>query len=187
MSKLADKLQRLLALATLKEGEDRNDGRVNEARTASFLLLKTCQDNGVRISFKLPPEKREPGPAFDPDATHGPGTVNFEDFFTAFFRSQQAAETKRTRDAFKRPGRHVVSEVFVNGQRISVKDINYQAPHHGAGGWGCGVMGPNKGVQCIECKKPIDCAESYLVLTDAGIRRYFHAQCSRIGRAAVGW
>lgn len=63
MSKLGDKLKRLLQLATIREGEEENEGRMNEARTAAFLLLRECQKSGVKISFQIP---REAAPAPPP-------------------------------------------------------------------------------------------------------------------------
>lgn len=63
MSNLADKLRRLLALATLREGEEGDGARENEARNAAALLLRTCQREGVRIQFVLPRRA-------DPELTH---------------------------------------------------------------------------------------------------------------------
>ncbi len=106
MSKLQDKLSRLLALATLKEGEADNDARVNEARTASFLLLKTCQDNGVKIRFVLPAEKREPAfprePMFNNDARPQGPPVDFGNFVQDFFRNQQRTPEDAMREAVRR-------------------------------------------------------------------------------------
>lgn len=58
MSKLGEKLARLLSLATLKDAEADDEARINEARTSAFLLLKICQTEGVKIKFVLPPEKQ---------------------------------------------------------------------------------------------------------------------------------
>lgn len=104
MSKLTDKLERLLALATLKEGEDKDETRVNEARTASFLVLKTCQENGVKIRFLVPEEKRP-----ESDFFSGP---SMNDPFTVFLRNRervareqvaQAETIHRGPQGFKRP------------------------------------------------------------------------------------
>ncbi len=60
---LASKLKRLLALATLRRNEEGDETRENEARTAAFLLMKTCRDNDVTVVFKLKPKPcTEPRP-----------------------------------------------------------------------------------------------------------------------------
>ncbi len=58
MSKLKERLESLYRLAKLTDDEikllDANkldDGRLNEVRTASFLLLHTARTKGVRIKF----------------------------------------------------------------------------------------------------------------------------------------
>lgn len=106
MSKLSDKLQRLLALATLKPGEDQDDSRVNEARTASYLLIRTVQENGVKLRFVMPaPSPRPAQPTYGPSQRTQEAT-DFETFFQTFFSHGQAqarAEAKARKDGFKRP------------------------------------------------------------------------------------
>lgn len=108
MSKLADKLANLLRLATLKEGEADDEARVNEARTAAFLLVKNCQDNGVKLSFKLPrqPETTSPTPsrAHHPWGNpQRPGTVNDFDDLMNFMKEEYF---KKQDSPFRRPRPH---------------------------------------------------------------------------------
>jgi hypothetical protein len=49
--KVIKRLQQLHMLATLRPGEEKDEGRANEARNAAFLLLKTAQDNGFEVQF----------------------------------------------------------------------------------------------------------------------------------------
>lgn len=46
------KLERLLALATLKPGEEDNEARINEARTAAFVMVQAARKEGVTIRFE---------------------------------------------------------------------------------------------------------------------------------------
>lgn len=121
MSKLAEKLQRLLVLATLKEGEDRNEARVNEARTAAFLLIKTVQDNGVKLRFQLPADAR-PAEALHAGFAHT-GFDGFSAFYDDYLRraaeAARAREDQARREAFKRPRKH-------RGARVQGKDVEFK-------------------------------------------------------------
>ena len=106
MSKLADKLANLLRLATLKPGEEGNEARVNEARTASFLLVKTCQDNGVTLSFKLPRQEQAAAPPRRPEGVYSGGMKNGQNIdFGDFFSWVREAHGQR-QQPFKRPRAH---------------------------------------------------------------------------------
>jgi hypothetical protein len=72
------KLQRLYQLAILREDEEGNEGRQNEARTAAFLLLKTARENGVKVRFEVP-KKDAPPPRYTvADPPPGPGWEPFQ-------------------------------------------------------------------------------------------------------------
>jgi hypothetical protein len=49
--KVIKRLKQLHAVATLRPGEEKDEGRANEARNAAFLLLKTAADNGFEVQF----------------------------------------------------------------------------------------------------------------------------------------
>ncbi len=124
MSSLGDKLKRLLALATLRPGEEDDESRVNEARTASFLLIKTVQENGVRMKFilpsasakttvKSPPESQERGMAAIYADTDSP---DIYDIFVSsglrdiFERLQREAERQKRAEAQARANREAARE-----------------------------------------------------------------------------
>lgn len=51
MSDLTHKLKSLYARAILRPEEEGDDARMNEARTAAFLLLKIARESGVQLRF----------------------------------------------------------------------------------------------------------------------------------------
>lgn len=124
---LKEKLQRLLALATLKEGED--EARENEARTAAMLLLAECRKNGVAIKFVMPgPRVPEPG------AYRRRNSQSVEDLFNDMFRGSwhpdveyqkkyradfrpDAAPPKRT----PKPGN--LARVWIDNERLRGLDV----------------------------------------------------------------
>ena len=53
-SKLLEELKRLYQLAVLRDGEENDEGRKNEARNAAYLLINKACKGGVRLWFELP-------------------------------------------------------------------------------------------------------------------------------------
>lgn len=92
-NRLLKKLEALYKLAILRPEEEGNEGRVNEARTSAFLLIKMARENGVKVSFRVPkPEPgvhrdtvssypRRPRGVGDPGVTTGGPYHGFDDFF----------------------------------------------------------------------------------------------------------
>lgn len=64
-------LDRLLKLAELKPEEERDEARVNEARTAALMFLKLARENGLTIRLEGPSENLQP-----PLAPPAPTTVH---------------------------------------------------------------------------------------------------------------
>jgi hypothetical protein len=123
-NKLRLKLERLYKLAILREEEEKDESRHNEARTSAFLLIKIARENGVKIIFKVPPQKEAPppppttsryegvrwanpstaprrptGPVRNPfnDFFSGAGADVFEDMFRDMNRRQQEEQAERER------------------------------------------------------------------------------------------
>lgn len=48
---VAAKLRKLYALAVLRPEEEKDEARMNEARNAAYLMLKTAKQAGVGIQF----------------------------------------------------------------------------------------------------------------------------------------
>lgn len=140
MSKLRAKLESLYGLAKLSPDELKayeegtlDSGRLNEARTASFLLLHTARTKGVRLKFILnsdgaaefesppapPPEPPKPPPRPEPqrpeppprrpDPTGGGFWGNWQgDMFDEMFREasrQRTAKAEEERRAQERAAR----------------------------------------------------------------------------------
>lgn len=57
--RILSKLKKLRALARLAPGEEKNEGRVNEARASALLMLKIAEDNGFVVQFALLRSGRE--------------------------------------------------------------------------------------------------------------------------------
>jgi len=96
MSKLKEKLESLYRLAKLTDDEikllDANkldDGRLNEVRTASFLLLHTARTKGVRIKFIFDDVKSAPSRPDDVDFYAG-----FDFFLDEIQRKAREAAAK---------------------------------------------------------------------------------------------
>ena len=53
------KLRKLYALSTLTPEQEKDEARMNEARTAAYLFLKTARQNGVRIQIVRSVEGQE--------------------------------------------------------------------------------------------------------------------------------
>jgi hypothetical protein len=114
VSKLRDRLMHLLGLARIRPEEEGDDTRLNEARNASFLLLRTCAEHKVRIKFILPGDKTEapsdkgasmppnwgtkaaPGPWGDPSEP----PIDFDSFLSEMFR--KATQDRIREEAAKR-------------------------------------------------------------------------------------
>ena len=63
------KLRKLYALSTLTPEQEKDEARMNEARNAAYLFLKTARQNGVRVQIVRPAaeDAREaPAPAPSP-------------------------------------------------------------------------------------------------------------------------
>lgn len=63
--KLMGRLKALYQLAILRPGEEGNEARMNEARTAAFTLLNLARKNGVLIKFQAP-KQEAPAPSPPP-------------------------------------------------------------------------------------------------------------------------
>jgi hypothetical protein len=111
MSKLKEKLESLYRLAKLTDEEikllDANkldDARLNEVRTASFLLLHTARTKGVKVKFVFESDTRDKGstpPVSSPFRRGAPDTgATMDDLFSELFR--QAAHAKTSQDAARR-------------------------------------------------------------------------------------
>lgn len=85
MSKIAERLARLLALADLEDGAD--DARQNEARNAAMELLRTVKKHKVRIKFQIPsePVTEKPPPSPEPFFRHPPRTQPAGTYSNDFF------------------------------------------------------------------------------------------------------
>jgi hypothetical protein len=58
---IGPKLRKLYALATVSPEQEKDEARMNEARNAAYLLLKTARQAGVRLQFVRAAEPaREP-------------------------------------------------------------------------------------------------------------------------------
>ncbi len=124
MSKLMDKVKRLYALANLRPEEEADAARVNEARNAAMMLLKTCRDGGVRIKFTISGEAEE-RPERPQD--HVPSTDPFKDFME-MFRNQargtySAAQPGRSADPFVDEMMRAIREKAAREQKAA-RDVN---------------------------------------------------------------
>ena len=110
MSKLKERLESLYRLAKLSDEETKlleanklDDARLNEVRTASFLLLHTARIKGVQVKFVFSGEEkvRDKGSSGTrPFQTPVPGDL--DDFFGDFVRSVQEATNARQAQEKKR-------------------------------------------------------------------------------------
>lgn len=112
MSDLLKKLERLYKVAIIRPEEESQEARMNEARTAAFLLLKLAREGGVKIVFRLETngssapakpnwsatETKAPPRETAPPPSQG---VSFSDFMNA----AQAKGPKRTADFFEELGK----------------------------------------------------------------------------------
>lgn len=57
------KLEALYKLAILRDEEETDEARKNEARTAAFQLINLARKNGVKIKFEVPKQAPAPAPA----------------------------------------------------------------------------------------------------------------------------
>lgn len=126
MSKLKERLESLYRLAKLTDDEikllDANkldDGRLNEVRTASFLLLHTARTKGVRIKFIFDDVKASPtsSPSMSSRPYPGPFYENSE-FFRDMEEFLHATELrKKAHDEHIRRAEQRAREVKENRER----------------------------------------------------------------------
>lgn len=124
-NKILTRLKQLYALAVLRDGEEADEGRQNEARNAAFLLLKTARENGVQVKFIVPKAEPKPvpgpdsfssffwkqGPRQDPFASYAGGfDPDFKKYVDDMLRGQGVKFPNARSDPFKPPERSTKSK-----------------------------------------------------------------------------
>jgi hypothetical protein len=149
-TKLREKLERLYRLAILREEEENDEGRQNEARTSAFLLIKIARENGVKIVFKVPQEKSvttndassryphasrpsaSPFKGFDDFIRRGGSADAFEELFRDMQRKVNEekervarADRQRKESPFKPPQRQKATRSRSKSTRVPLTKANY--------------------------------------------------------------
>lgn len=121
MSKLKERLESLYRLAKLTDDEikllDANkldDGRLNEVRTASFLLLHTARTKGVRIKFIFDDVKASPTSSPSMSSRPYPDSEFFRDIEEVFHATELR---KKAHDEHIRRAEQRAREVKENRER----------------------------------------------------------------------
>lgn len=109
--KVLDKLKKLYGLAKLSDDERAlyadgklDDGRLNEARTAAFLLIHTARTNGIKVTFtpaNAPSKPRDHGSMPRSGSYGGGGTDDLGDMFADMMRQAVYAARQRSEQAMQ--------------------------------------------------------------------------------------
>jgi hypothetical protein len=119
-NKVMARLKQLYELTKIRPEEEDDKGRLEEARTASYVLLKYARENGVKVKFEVPKAEASPPKVAVDHGTYAgawnpyqarvevPITGDFDDLFKYVRDAQSQAHARNRADAQAR-AQHVAS------------------------------------------------------------------------------